>query len=69
MQDINWPDFIHRGQREEGTNGYEYCRRKPKSSKPYDPLEDDSTSQYYIMSVRNTGDIADLIAGCRRWWC
>ena len=66
IQDINWPSFIHRGEREEGTHGGEYCRRKPKSSKPYDPLEDDWESPYYIMSVRNTGDIADLVAGCRR---
>lgn len=66
IQDINWPSFIHRGVHEEGTQGNEFCRRRPKSGKPYDELEDDWESPYHIMSVRNTGDIADLIAGCRR---
>lgn len=66
IQDIHWQHFVHRGKHEEGLSGRVYCRQKPGSQKPDDELGDEWESELYLMSVRNTGDLADLVIGCRK---
>jgi len=70
IQDVDWPWFVHTGRAQEGFSpepgSYgQYCVRGPGSKKPDDPLGPDWTAPFYLATVGTSGDLADLVIGCR----
>ncbi|MCK6530351.1 DUF1998 domain-containing protein [Myxococcota bacterium] len=70
VQDVDWKWFVHRGQAGDGPEQVPgtlrvYCTRLPGSGRPGDPLGAEWNTDLYIAQVGTSGDLADLVIGCR----
>jgi len=67
LQDVPWQWFIHRGVQSEDAppQSGQFCSRVGTSQRKGDPLGGDYRSALYLESIGTTGDLTDLVAGCR----